>query len=576
MNHSNMNRRFSSGYGLMGMLVLLLAVNFLASSFHYRLDLTEEKRYTLSDATKKLLAGLDEPISIDVYLKGDLQAGVKKLEKSTEELLAEFSNYSKGKVEFQFFDPLTDLSDSGKAYLLDSLSRMDIQPMTLVAQSKKGEEESQRIVIPGAIVRYRNRLYPVNLLKGVQGSREGQAEEQLYANAETLLEYKFANAIDKITQKEVPAVGYAMGNGEPIDFSVYDLIESLRRDYGFNRSRLVRLDSVPFISPDLKAVLIMKPRTKFTDAEKLKLDQYLMQGGNIIWFVDYVQADFDSLRQNRETLAYERDLNLEDLFFKYGVRVNPDLVQDNQCASLNFVVGMQGDKPQIQLFKWPYFPLLDGSPVHPISKNLDPVYSKFPSSVDTVKAPGIEKTVILQSSAHARIQSVPDIVSLESLKKEPDPRQFNVQDIPVAVLLEGKFSSLFAHRISSQTADSLASVYQQPFLAVARRDAKVIVCANAEIGMNEVTERGPIPLGLDKDISFPFANKEFVLNCLEYLVNPSGIIETRSKQFSLRLLDPQRVDEERRFWQFINILLPILLVILGGFIYQGFRKGKYR
>jgi ABC-2 type transport system permease protein len=572
----NPKNQWSSKFGLILVLALLVAINFIGSLIHYRIDLTQEKRYTLSAPTKKLLRGLDDQISIDIFLKGDLKAGIKKLAKSTEELLEEFNVYSNGKIEFQFFDPLTQLNDTAKAALLDSLARMGIQPMTLVAQSKKGEEQSQRIVLPGAIIRYRDRIFPIDLLKGVQGSREGQAQEQLYTNAETLLEFKFANAIDKITQKEIPAVGYVMGNGEIIDFRVYELIENLRRNYGFNRSHIVQLDSIPFISSDLKAILIVKPTSKFTDAEKLKLDQYLMRGGNIIWMIDNLHADLDSLQMDKETLAYDRGLNLEDIFFKYGVRVNSDLIQDLQCASINFVVGMQGDKPQLQLVKWPYFPMLDGSLTHPISKNLDPVFAKFSNSIDTVKANGIQKTVILETSANSRILSAPAIISFESLKKEPDPRQFNQANIPVAVLLEGKFNSLFANRISSSMADTLSSLYQQPFLPFAQKKGKVIICSNAEIAMNEITQQGPAPLGFNKDIGYTFANKDFIQNCLEYLVNPSGIIETRSKEFSLRLLDPQKVDEERSLWQFVNILLPIILVLVSGFIYQAIRKGKYR
>ena len=572
----NPNNQWPSKFKLILVLVLLVLINFIGSFIHYRIDLTQEKRYTLSEPTKKLLRGLDDPISIDVFLKGDLKAGIKKLAKSTEELLEEFNVYSNGKLSFQFFDPLAQLNDTAKINLLDSFSRMDIHAMTLVAQSKKGEEQTQRIVLPAAIIHYRDRIFPINLLKGVQGSREGQAQEQLYTNAETLLEFKFANAIDKITQTEVPAVGYVMGNGEIIDFRVFELIENLRRNYGFNRSDIVQLDSIPFISQDLKTILIVKPTSKFTDAEKLKLDQYLMRGGSIIWMIDYLHADLDSLEMDKETLAYDRGLNLEDIFFKYGVRVNSDLIEDLQCASINFVVGMQGDKPQFQLVKWPYFPLLDGSLTHPISKNLDPVFAKFSNSIDTVKANGIQKTVILETSANSRIISAPAIISFESLKKEPDARQFNQANIPVAVLLEGKFKSLFANRISSSMADTLSSLYRQPFLPSAQKEGKIIICSNAEIAMNEVTKQGPVPLGFNKDISFTFANKDFIQNCLEYLVNPSGIIETRSKEFSLRLLDPQKVEEQRSLWQFINILLPIFLVLLAGFIYQAIRKGKYR
>lgn len=564
----------SSKYGWIALLFILLLVNLLAARYHYRLDLTQEKRFTLSPATKDLLRKLDNPVQIDFFLQGDLKAGIRKLSKSTEELLQEFSEYSDGKVQVHSFDPLAAMDDSAKTYFLDSLRAMGIQPMTQVAQSKKGEEESQRLVIPGAILSYQGKTVPVNLLTGVQVSKEDQPKEQLYTNAETQLEYKFGSAIDKITQTHTPAIGYVLGNGEPLDFRVYDLIQDLRANYRFG---VVRLDSVPIIPLDYSALIIVKPVQKFTDREKLTLDQYLLHGGRLIWAIDNLHAEMDSLRLDKETIAYDRGLELEDLFFKYGVRVNQDLVEDIQCASLNLVVGMQGDKPQIELLPWPYFPLLNGSLTHPISKNLDPVYAKFANSIDTVKAPGIQKTVLLQTSANGRTISTPALISFESVKQASDTRLFNKPDVPVAVLLEGKFNSLFANRISSAVADSLSNVYKQPFLAAAASPSRVIVCADADIVMNEVSQQnGPLPMGFNKDINYKFANKDFIENCMEYLVNPSNILETRSKDFTLRLLDPKKVEDDRLFWQFINIALPLLLVLAGGYVYQMLRKRKYQ
>lgn len=561
------------GFGWIGLVVILLAINLGAGYFHYRLDLTQEKRYTLSAPTKKLLSHLDDNIEVEFFLQGDLKAGIKKLSKSAQELLEEFNEYSDGRIRVKVVDPLAGKDDSTKATILDSLRRIGIQPKTQVAQSKKGEEQSQRIVIPGAIVHYKNKIFPVDLLQGVQVGQEGQPEEQLYSNAETLLEYKFGSAIDKITRKQVPAIGYVMGNGEPLDFSVYNLIQGLRANYRFG---IVRLDSVPLIPRQFDALIIVKPTQKFTDREKLTLDQYVMHGGQLIWAVDELYAEMDSLRQNKETIAYDRGLELEDLFFKYGVRIRQDLVLSMQCASLSMVVGTNGGKPDIQLIPWPYFPLLNGSLTHPISKNLDPVYAKFANSMDTVKAPGIQKTVLLQTSANGRIVSTPALISFESAKQANDPRFFSMPNIPVAMLLEGKFSSLFAGRVGTAVADSLANVYKQPFLSVAEKPSRVIVMADADIMMNEVDpQRGPLPMGFSKDIDYQFANQDFVENCIEYMVNPSGILETRSKDFTLRLLDPAKVEADRSFWQFINIGLPILLVIAGGYLYQFLRKRKF-
>lgn len=527
----------------------------------------------MSKPTRKLLSHLDDNIEVEFFLQGDLKAGIKKLSKSAQELLQEFNNYSDGRIRVKVVDPLAGQDDSTKSTILDSLRRMGIQPKTQVAQSKKGEEQSQRIVIPGAIVHYKNKVFPVDLLQGVQVGQEGQPEEQLYTNAETLLEYKFGSAIDKITRKQVPAIGYVMGNDEPLDFSVYNLIQGLRSNYRFG---IVRLDSVPVIPQEFDALIIVKPTKKFTDREKLTLDQYVMHGGQLIWAIDELYAEMDSLRDNQQTIAYDRGLELEDLFFKYGVRVKQDLVLSMQCASLNMVVGMNGGKPDMQLLPWPYFPLLNGSLTHPISRNLDPVYAKFANSLDTVKAPDIVKTVLLQTSANGRIVNTPALISFESAKQANDPRIFNTPNIPVAMLLEGKFNSLFAGRVGTAVADSLANVYKQPFLSVAEKPSRVIVIGDADIVMNEVIpQRGPLAMGFSKDINYQFANQDFVENCIEYMVNPSGILETRSKDFTLRLLDPAKVEADRPFWQFINIGLPILLVIAGGYLYQFLRKRKF-
>ncbi len=559
--------------GWLGLVIALLVINLAAGYLHYRLDLTQEKRYTLSKPTRELLSRLDDNIEVEFFLQGDLKAGTKKLSKSAQELLQEFNDYSDGRVRVKMVDPLAGQDDSTKGTILDSLRRIGIQPKTQVAQSKKGEEQSQRIVIPGAIVHYKNKIFPVDLLQGVQVGQEGQPEELLYTNAETLLEYKFGSAIDKITRKQVPAVGYVVGNGEPLDFSVYNLIQGLRSNYRFG---IVRLDSVPVIPQQFDALIVVKPTKKFTDREKLSLDQYVMHGGQLIWAVDELYAEMDSLRDNQQTIAYDRGLELEDLFFKYGVRLQQDLVLSMQCASLNMVVGASGGKPDMQLLSWPYFPLLNGSLTHPISKNLDPVYAKFAGSIDTVKAPGITKTVLLQTSANGRIINTPALISFESAKQANDPRIFNTPNIPVAMLLEGKFNSLFAGRVGTAVADSLANVYKQPFLSVAEKPSRVIVMGDADIMMNEVIpQRGPLPMGYSKDINYQFANQDFVENCIEYLVNPSGILETRSKDFTLRLLDPAKVEADRSFWQFINIGLPILLVIAGGYLYQFLRKRKF-
>lgn len=566
-----LGRRTREGMRWVGVVPVLVVINFAAAFFHYRIDLTAEHRYTLSKPTKVMLSGLDDDVQVDFYLAGNLKAGIRQLAKSAQEELQDFNEYCGGRIRLHVFDPLAKLDDSAKQAFLDSVSQMGIQPETQVAQEAKGEEQTQRLVIPGAVIRYRNRIYPVDLLKGVQVPQQGQ-QEQLYTNAETLLEYKFGSAIEKITSKDRPLVGYVMGNGEPLDYRVYDLIEGMRSHYRF---KILPLDSVPLVPAAFKAIVIVKPTRKFTEREKLSLDQYVLHGGQIIWAVSMLYAEQDSLQLRQQTIAYDRGLDLDDLFFKYGIRVNPDLVEDMQSAKLTIVIGNAGGKPQTEALPWPYYPLLNGSLTHPISKNLDPVLAEYANSIDTVKAEGVKKTVLLQSSANARRVGTPAIVTFEILKYKNDPAYFNQSDIPVGMLLEGSFHSLYENRLPQKLADSLAGAYGQPFASVSTSPGRVIVVADGDLFMNQVSERGPMPLGYSRDDGFQFANEEFINNCLEYLLNPSGILETRAKDYTLRLLDPAKVEKDRSFWQFINIGLPLILVVVGGYLYQLGRRRKY-
>jgi ABC-2 type transport system permease protein len=567
-----MKKLFNSQVGWFFLLTGIIILNIVVSRGNLRCDMTSEKRYTLTAPVKNMLGRVHESVNIDILLEGNLKSGLRKLRNSTETLLQEFNEYADGNIHYRIIDPVAGDDDTTRAIVMDSLAKMGIQPLTQIAQSKKGEEQSQRVVIPAAIVKYKDRQLPVDLLKGVQRSREGQSPEQLYVNAENLLEYKFASAIDKLITDTLPAIGYLMGNGEPLDFRVYSLIQYLRENFRFG---IIPLDSIPVIPSELNALIMVKPATRFSDGEKRKLDQFVMHGGSLICMLDNLNAEMDSLRSGREAVAYDRGLNLEDLLFHYGVRINQDLVEDMQCASINLVVGSQGGKPQFQLLPWPYYPLLDGNPASLITKNLDPVFSKFTNSVDTVKAPGIEKTILLQSSPNARTVSTPALITLEMIKTASDPKVFRQSAVPAGVLLEGKFQSLYANRIPAALADSLAQVYKQPFLNSAEKAARVIICADGDLVMNEMNRQDPLPMGFSKDINYTFSNAEFLSNCLDYCVNPSGILEARSKDYSLRLLDPEKTEDERGVWQFINIAVPLLVIIACGLIFQYIRKRKY-
>lgn len=551
------------------MIAGVVAINYVASLVHFRFDLTAEKRYTLSSPTKRLLRNLNDQVVIDVFLAGDLPADFRNLRNNAEELLQEFRENSKA-VTYRFHRPGQGMAAGERENYLLYLDSLGLGPTNVQVQSKAGESQEESLVYPSALVTYKKNVYPVNILQGLESSGI-----ETLNTAAALLEYKFANAIQKVTQERPAVIGYLAGNGEPLSYNVYDLIErTLKPNYGFG---FVPIDSVPVIPLDFDAVIVMKPTVTFSDRQKLKLDQYIMHGGKVLWLIDNLYAEMDSLmRSQSDFVAYDRNLNLEDQLFKYGVRINADLVQDVQCDRLPLAVGNFGNQPQLQLVPWPYFPLLSSYTNNPIAKNLNNVLSIFPNSIDTVEAEGISKTILLATSDHSRALSTPAIVSLNSVKTEDDVKTFNRKNIPIAVLLEGKFSSLFANRIASSTADSLNEVYKQPFLREAENDNKMIVVSDADIAANVVTQNeGPLAMGANQFTKMQYANKDFIINCIEYLTNASGILTARSKTFVLRLLDPAKVEDEKTKWQIINVALPVALMLIVAFVFQAIRNRKY-
>lgn len=563
-----MKKISDSKYWWIILLLLVAAINYVASVIHFRADLTEEKRYTLSRPTTRLLQGLKDKVGITVFLSGEMPAGFRKLANGTDELLGEFKEHGRNNLQYDFSKPGEGLSDSARLNFLDTLHALGLNPTNIRAQAKAGESQEERLVYAGALVRYKDRSMVVDLLQGQDAGGLGALN-----NAEALLEYKFASAIHKITSDSVPLIGYLTGNGQPLTYNVFDLVErTLKQQYAFN---FLHIDSVPYIPPAFSAMVIVKPAAPFSDEQKLKLDQYVMNGGKLIWFIDKLYAEMDSLMRSRsDFVAFDRGLNLEDLLFRYGVRINADLVQDLQCEKMPLVVGNVGNQPQVEFLPWPYFPLLTSYSGHPIAKNLGNVLSVFPNSIDTVKAAGVKKTVLLSTSGNSRILSTPAIVTLNTLKTEEDVRSFTKPPVPVAVLLEGSFASLYANRISTAKADSLAG-YGLPFRASAANGSMIVV-SDADIVTNVVTQNeGPLPMGMNQFNQFQYANKDFFLNCLEYLVDPSGILETRSKDFTLRLLDPQKIEDGRFKWQLLNIGLPLALVLAAGGVFQFLRRRKY-
>ena len=558
-------------------LLVLIGINWLAANFHSRIDFTNEKRFTLSNSTKTVLQNLDAPVDITVLLTGDIKSEFKKLSNSTKELLENFKNYGGNNIQYQFELPAEDLNDSLKAMVFDSLVAMGLRPTNQQVQVKEGEGKNQRQIFPGAVLKYGDKTIAVDLLQGqvqkIVFNSDDLLDKQSLNSAEALLEYKFANAIQKLTQKEIPIVAYAYGNGEP-QFG-YPPVNSVFETLGSNFIvDTVNIRTEPILNPEYAAIVVVKPVDKFSDEDKFKLDQYVMNGGRLLFFVDQLYAERDSL-QNGELIAYARDLNLNDLFFRYGVRINTDLIADKHSDMIQLEVGSMGGKPQYQNIPWPYAPLLQPGSDNPIVKNQADVLGQFANSIDTVEAAGITKTILLSSSANAYTMVTPARIQLNSLQTEESADKFNRKNIPVAVLLEGKFSSLFANRVSQAQLDTLKN-FGQSFLRESNGPGKIIVAGDADIVLNQVSESiGSLSMGVNKYTKIQYANKDFFLNCTEYLANKKNILDARAKDYSLRLLDVKKVNDQRSLWQIVNIVLPVLFVCLLGFIYQWWRKRKY-
>ncbi len=569
---------FASRYGWLLLLVILFAVNYIGSVFHARFDLTKEKRYTLSKATKVLLKNLEDKLEIDVFLKGEFPSGFKKLAAGTEEFLRLIKDRNGSKINYRFISPTDEIPGTKKAYG-DTLVGLGAVPINLTVQKKAGE--SSNIIFPVALMHYKGKQSLVNLYPGASG----RITQEEINSAEALMEYQFAKSLNKLTEDKKPGIAYATGNGEPVDSRPYDLVQTLKQDYAFG---MFNLKEQPKIPEGVDVLLIVKPTEPFTEEEKLKIDQFVMEGGKLLCFIDNLIAEQDSLSFKPETVAYDRNLNLTDLFFKYGLRINTNLVMDLQCDMIPLVVGGTLQNPQFEFLHWNYFPFFLPGNNRLLNKNLGYISGRFVNSIDTIQVPGVEKKVLLASSPNSRTISTPALISLNENRNAPEDEKFRQNNIPVAMLLQGTFTSLYRNRVSQLQRDSLTAngINYQPESVPGN---KMIVVADGDVVLNDITpDSGPLPMGWNKytyreyqnqteygKAFVPVANREFLLNCVEYLVNNAAISETRNKDIVLRLLDAKKVKEQKTTWQFINIALPVLVVIVFGWVYQQVRKRKY-
>ena len=540
----------------------LVLLNIICYFFFVRIDFTSEKRFTLSPISKNTLNNLDDDLQVTVYLEGDFPAGFKRLRNSTKDLLSDLQAYSNGKLHYGFTNPS---SGDAKAQELSyqQLTEKGIEPTNLSVKTEEGL--SQKTIFPAALITYKGQQIPVKLLQ----NRAGASPEEVLNNSIQNLEYAFVSAIKKLSSGGKPRIGFTEGHGELTDLQLNDAMKSLGDGYEVGR---VDLKVIPFAGLDkLKLLIIPKPNTAFTEAEKYKIDYFVMRGGRVFWAIDQVNAELDSLRGAGEQLAFPKKLNLDDLLFKYGARINYNLVADMNCVQIPVNIGDVAGQGQVQLLPWLFYPLFIPTSTHPVVKNLDGIRSEFSSTIDIIDVKNIRKQVILTTSPFNRIIEAPTLLSLQMVEQEPNPRDFQSSPKPVAVLLEGSFASNFKNRPQPEGLEG------NPIIPEKGKFTRMIVMADGDILKNQVssTDGSPFPLGYDRYNQQQYGNKNFLLNVADYLTDDSGIIELRNKEVKIRLLDRARIRKEKTFWQVLNLVLPMVLLLVFGISQHYYRKRKY-
>ena len=560
-------------------LVIVVVVNVIGSYLFTRFDLTSEKRYTLSPTTKEILSKLDDYVYFKVYLEGDFPAGFKKLRRETKEMLDEFRAYSKY-IDYEFINPSEseDANERQENYKL--LYQSGLNPTEVLDRSADGSSK-QMIIWPGALVSYRNDTeIAIDLLENQLGQSSSEALNASMQN----LEFRLIDAVKKVTRLTKPNIAFIQGHGELSGDDIYDIKQTLSQNYNvanveidgkidalMHRTQDETVDVKTFISYD--AIIIAKPTEPFNEKDKFLIDQYIMHGGKVLWLVEPVAATMDSLQSQESTIGLEQDLNLDDMLFKYGVRLNRDLLLDLSCAALPVRTGQMAGQPQLEFFRWFYFPLLQAASDHPMVRNMNSIKADFVSSMDaTTSANGVEQIPLLKTSDYTKVSGTPVFITLAMLRQTPDQRMFSSKGKNVAYLLKGSFPSLYANRIPQEIVDDQAT----DFLEESQPTAMIVV-ADGDIIRNQIDikRKMPLPLGYDQYTQNTYANKEFIENTISYLVDGEGLIDIRSRELKVRLLDMTKIGKERVKWQVINTMIPIALIIALGFVMAFIRKRKY-
>lgn len=542
---------------------VLLAVNFVGIYFFKRFDLTHDKRYTLSQTTLNIIEGINEPVYIDIFLEGQFPGEFKRLQDETRQLLEEFKARNSN-IIFQFTNPLED--EKGGEQAMRELYGLGLTPVSVTVDDKG--KQSQEVVFPWAIANFNNKTVKIPLLKNIMGA---STAEKVVSSVQHL-EYAFADALNKVTKEKEKKVAIIKGNGEMHELLMGDFLKQVRESYFIAPYTLDSVAKNPIKTLEglkkFDLAIIAKPTQAFTEEEKLVLDQFIVNGGKTLWMVDAVQIEMDSLyNQTGSTLAFPRNLNLSDMFFKYGIRINPDLVKDDQATPILLAAGNEGSDTQYQQYPWRFSPFIYSDSDHPIVKNLDGIKFEFANPIDVLKN-DIKKTVLLQSSERSKKIGTPVEVKLDMVTEKTTLRDYERKGlIPVSVLLEGKFHSMYENRILP---------FKDSSFKTSGKEGKMIVISDGDIVKNGLDQNHqPMELGYDKWTNNLYDNKAFLMNCVNYLLDDTGLINIRSKDVELPLLDKEKVYDNYRTAQFITIGLPIIILLVFGVLFTYLRKRKY-
>lgn len=548
---------------LLTVVAILGLLNFASSFLFKRFDLTSEKRYTLSATTIKLLQSLDDVVYIKVYLQGDFNPSFTRLKNETKELLDEFRAYSNNNLEYIFINPLENPNKEEVDKLQKQLFDRGIMPEQVV--DKSTEKTSEVLIWPGAIVSYKGKESVWQIFK----RQVGYNSETSINNSVQELEYGLSNTIRKTKLFKKPEIVFIEGHDELDTIRCADFMTSLMEYYDVTR---VKINHKLYALKGAAAIVIAQPDSTYDEKDKFIIDQFIMHGGKALWLIDPVYTNRDTLNLKGYTLGFKNNLNLDDILFKYGVRLNPVLVQDLQCSQVPINVGFKQGQPNFQLFPWVYFPLLLPTSNHPIVKNLDLIRTEFIGTLDTVFSRNVKKTILLQTTKYTKTQPTPARINLGMIKYKPKEDQYRNSFQNVACLLEGSFESVFKNRISNTFTEGEAYHYKDK-----SNPTKMIVVSDGDIAKNEFQRNtGMIyPVGYDIFMKQQFANKTFLLNCMNYLLDDEGLLQLRSREVKLRLLDSKKIISQKAKWKWINIGLPLGCILIFGIVQFYTRRRKY-